>query len=425
MMHPTTSRSRARAALLAFGRPFRLVRLALVAGLALGAAACGDVVSPRGVTTPTTSEVTTIPLTLASIAVGGAHSCGLTAVGEPYCWGRNNFGQLGDGTQLDRGEPTRVGGASGPTFVAIAAGYAHSCGITGAGEMYCWGRNGSGQLGDSTFISRSEPTRVPNLVATGMTLGDAHTCAWSAAQGASVGAVSCWGDNSFGQLGDGTESLRVVPTALVAGTPDARIVSAGGAHTCAFLGADAASTSLRCWGSNDFRQIDGTRTWYRTQPTALDPVPDVVSVTTGSWHSCGLNATGVATCWGYNTGGQLGFASGAASGPGTVGGGHVFASLDAGDRATCGRTADGETWCWGANDEGQLGDSTQTGSVAPVRVRGPAMSAIAVGDAHACGLTPTNEVWCWGANAYGQVGDGTQERRLVPVRVMLTVELTS
>ena len=360
------------------------------------------------------------PLELASISAGATHTCGLTPLGVAYCWGHNADGQLGDGTQVDRAAPTRVGGSDGPTFVAIATGFAHTCGIRSGGAMYCWGRNSSGQLGDGTFVRRLEPTLVPNLSVNEMAVGDVHTCAWSHSLGGDRGPVWCWGDNSSGQLGDGTLTGRNAPTPIVAEFSGGRALRAGGAHTCGYLSQGASSTtSLRCWGSNDFRQIDNTTEFFRTTPTVPDPLPDVVSLASGTWFSCGLNAAGQATCWGLNDNGQLGFTSGSVSGPGAVSGGHAFTALDAGDRTSCGLTSGGEIWCWGANDQGQLGNGTQAGGATPVRVSSIAMSSVTVGDAHSCGIDTEGEAWCWGANQFGQLGDGTQQRRLVPVRVML------
>ena len=409
-----------RAAARACVRHVRKAFLTSASGIALVAAAgCTDVASPVDTRVPTSAEVSSEALTFTSLTVGAAHSCGLTADGAAWCWGRNSYGQLGYDTGADtlHAQPARVGGVDGPTFTRIAAGYGHTCGVTSSGDVYCWGRNGSGQLGDGTFVRHTTPTLVPNVTATDLTAGDEHTCAWTAVAGVSLGPVKCWGDNSFGQLGDGSLVTRTSPTPI-AGTMNARLVSAGGAHTCAFLGDDVDATSLYCWGSNDFRQIDGTQTWWRTQPTALDPVPNVVSVNAGSWHSCGVDADGAATCWGYNMFGRLGFVSGQASAPGAVGGNHAFAMIDAAGETTCGVTIGGEVWCWGANHKGQLGDSTVTSSVTPVLVRGPSMSTIGVGDVHGCGLDLQGKAWCWGNNAVGQLGDGTLEQRLEAVPVI-------
>lgn len=352
------------------------------------------------------------------IAAGAQHTCALTSEGIPYCWGRNEDGQLGDGTLVDRSVPVRVGGAGGPTFVTIGTGYAHSCGITAGGTVYCWGSNSTGQLGDGTTQRRTTPTPVPSITVAELTLGDVHTCAWSHALGDDRGPVWCWGDNSSGQLGDGTTTSRSTPTPLAGGWSGGRGLSAGGAHTCGFLIATGGtSTVLRCWGSNDFRQIDGTTTYFRTTPTALDPSPNVVTLTSGTWHVCGLDAVGAATCWGLNQSGQLGFSSGTSSAPQPVSGGHLFTTIDAGDRTTCGRTAAGEAWCWGANDQGQLGTGTLTASTTPVQVNGPALSSVTIGDAHACGVDAAGAAWCWGANAYGQLGDASTVRRTTPVRV--------
>ena len=154
-----------------------------------------------------------------SLVTGLQHACALSTAGAAHCWGGNGFGQLGDGTTTDRNAPAAVGG--GLTFVRLAAGEYHTCGITAAGAVHCWGRNTSGQLGDGTIVSKSSPTAV--TLPTGVTfralgLGELHSCAIAGLPSASgsgtttaTGAVYCWGDNEYGQLGDGAASGNNTP----------------------------------------------------------------------------------------------------------------------------------------------------------------------------------------------------------------------
>jgi alpha-tubulin suppressor-like RCC1 family protein len=149
----------------------------------------------------------------ASLAVGGYHSCGLTPAGAAYCWGTNARGRLGDGTTTDRWTPTAVLVPAGVTFTRLAAGVDHTCGLTPAGAAYCWGRNAFGQVGDGTTSHRLEPVAVvmpANVTFASLVAGWDYACGLSAA-----GAAYCWGWNGRGRLGDGTETPRLIPVRVI------------------------------------------------------------------------------------------------------------------------------------------------------------------------------------------------------------------
>src|SRR5437870_4737781 len=199
-------------------------------------------------------------LSFAALSAGGSYTCGLTASGVAYCWGFNAFGDLGDGTTTDRLVPTPVAG--GLSFAALSAGFAHTCGVTTSGAAYCWGFNGSGGLGDGTTTQRLVPTPVAGgltFAALSGATGGNYTCGVTTA-----GAAYCWGFNGSGNLGDGTTTQRLVPTPVAGGLPFAA-VSAGTNHTCGATTSGAAY----CWGDNTVGELgDGTRTG-RLVPTAV------------------------------------------------------------------------------------------------------------------------------------------------------------
>jgi len=280
------------------------------------------------------------------VATRGYHSCALLgADGTVWCWGRNVDGQLGNGTRApvdcaQRGvpcgssTPVQASGITGA--VAVIAGGYHTCALFGDGSAQCWGRNDDGQLGDGTFTTSSTAVRVGNLTgAAALTGGFYHTCAVL-----SDFTVQCWGRNAEGQLGNGTTVGTRAPD-RVAGLPSASAVSGGFHHTCALL----SDQTVQCWGENLDGQLgDGTTTSSST-PVPVRGITGAVAVSAGILHTCALLANGTVKCWGAvgNGFGQLG--NGATTGSSTpvtvTGTGVVWtssngavATIDAGGRAT-------------------------------------------------------------------------------------------
>src|SRR5439155_9939321 len=199
----------------------------------------------------TSTPVTVIGIVNAiDVIAGGGHTCALLADRTIRCWGRNALGQLGNGSVVDTNTPA-VPALGVTDVVAAAAGRFHTCAIAANGGMWCWGRNDFGQLGDGTTTGSSVPVSVNGIssaVAAGTNVG--HTCAVL-----SDGTIRCWGRNAFGELGNGTIGDSLAPV-RVSGITDARAVTAGINHTCALL-----SSGLRCWGLNGSGQLgDGTTT---------------------------------------------------------------------------------------------------------------------------------------------------------------------
>jgi alpha-tubulin suppressor-like RCC1 family protein len=349
------------------------------------------------------------------IVSGSAHTCALTSAGAVKCWGDNVFGQLGDGTTTDRSTPVDVVGlSSGVT--ALAAGSAHTCAVTSGGAVKCWGQSGYGQLGDGTYWGEhSTPVDVVGLTNSviALTAGWGHTCAL-----VSGGAVKCWGYNGEGELGDGTTTQRNTPVDVVGLTSSGTALAAGLYHTCSVT----SSGAVKCWGNNDSGQL-GDGTYWEDRSTPVDVVgltSGVTALATGDFHTCALVSGGVVKCWGENTSGQLG--NDATTNRSTpvevVGLTSAVTALEGGSAHTCALASGGSVKCWGDNSSGQLGDGTTTQRSMPVEVVGltGAGVALAAGSAHTCVVTSSGAVKCWGANHYGQLGNSTTQRS-VPVDV--------
>jgi len=234
----------------------------------------------------------------ASLTAGYYHACGVTAGGAAYCWGYGFSGQLGDGTMTDhRSSPAPVTG--GVRFASLTGGYWHTCGLTTQGVAYCWGNNNWGQLGDSTRTARSTTGQVAGgIVFAKLTAGGRHSCGLSPA-----GAAYCWGWNGFGQLGDGTTIIRLTPVPVV--VPGGLVfvsIATGWYHTCALTAGGVAY----CWGFNHYGQLGDGTTTDRVTPSAVAGGLVFANLAPGVDHTCGMTTGGVAYCWGSNNYGQLG-----------------------------------------------------------------------------------------------------------------------
>ena len=306
------------------------------------------------------------------ISAGERHTCAVTSDDLAYCWGGNDWGQLGDGTNMDRSSPVRV---MGHHFRQIRAGYLHTCGITPTNVAFCWGNNDEGQLGTGGSQTMT-PVRVARaLLWRQVIAGASHTCGVT-----TDNKGYCWGANFFGELGDGTQTNRNKP-ALVA-------------------------------GGHSFRQVVPGGGWF----------PDYVEPFVDDGHSCGLTTDGKAWCWGLNQYGELGTGMNSLT-PAAVAGGRSYRFINTGWLHTCAVTLSNVVFCWGSNGEGQLGVGSGTsGSPSPVRVAGGLeFNAVTVGTLgrHSCAWTTVDrKAYCWGLNSNGQLGDGTTTTRFKPTAVL-------
>ena len=327
--------------------------------------------------------------TVVSLAAGSAHSCAVLANGSAKCWGSGQSGRLGNGRTLDSFTTVAVYGLDGTqaskTAVSLATGSAHTCAVLGDGSAKCWGGNGSGQLGTYSDYSISTPEPVrdidgasPGATAISISAGAAQSCAVLA-----DGSAKCWGSNTSGRLGRGTDEDSLVPvlvSGLTGGTPatTVRSISTAVLHTCAVLGTGAVS----CWGANFNGQLGDGTTDASNAPVAVpdidgsSPAKTAIAVSLGDAHSCALLATGAVKCWGGDDRNELG------SGPGTsltplpvtdVDGSSLdktAVALAVGGTHSCVVLATGTTKCWGGNTRGELGSNTGTSETAPVSVPG-------------------------------------------------------
>ncbi len=363
-----------------------------------------------------------VGLNAVELAVGYYHSCVRSAAGAVRCWGYNGDGALGDGSITVRTGSVAVDGLdSGVTH--ITAGTYHNCALAAGGVLKCWGKNNTGQVGnDAVAAAVTRPVNVMNLtipvaeVAAGME----HTCVR-----ASANRVHCWGGNAYGRssFGDTQSVLSVLRPQPVSGLPSplARL-SLRGNTAC---GATRQGT-VSCWGNNSAGQIGDALTLSNADliqqagPRDVVDLDNVTDVAAGGLHACALRADRTVWCWGSNAYGQLGDQTALQRRrPVQVVGIVDAVQIAAGPSYTCARTAPGAVWCWGLNDNGQLGIGSTSNSLQAVRAVGLEQNVvdISLGHSHACAARNDGKVLCWGLNGNGQLGDGTTTQRTVPTLV--------
>lgn len=335
---------------------------------------------------------------------------GQTIGGAVQAWGWNADGQLGDGTTIRRRLlPNSVVKLTNVTD--LTAGYAHNLALSADGSVWAWGNNHFGQLGDGTTNSRSRPVQV-------LDLGEVMTLAAGVNHSLALkpdGTVLAWGYNVYGQLGDGTTRDRQLPvpvdnltnvTALEAGYQSLALRDDG---------------TVWAWGYNGYGQLgDGTIT-DRPTPASIGTLSNVTAIAAAFLHSLALKQDGTVWAWGHNGYGQLGDGTTADRPlPGQVQNLTNVIALAASGYHSLALKADGTVWAWGNNHYGQLGDgSSGTIRSNPVQVAGlTEVVAIDVGLWHSLALKQDGTVWAWGNNQYGQLGDGTNTNRSLPVRVL-------
>jgi len=382
-----------------------------------------------------------------AIATGSRHSCALLQNKTVQCWGRNNEGQLGIGnSSTPKLTPVEVTTLNNADVIAIGASGLTTCALTGTGEVWCWGYNAYGQVGDNNMPNNAvSPQKVIPGNAKELAVGGLHVCArlidgkvqcWglnskgqlgiagdtqnkqTPTDAAAVGSVRylaaggsttcarrlsddviiCWGDNTSGQLGTGSVSLSNNPPLGVVETQQSinifSAIALGEAHTCALN----SQSNLSCWGRNDFSQLGNNQ---------LNILTNVTDIAAGANHTCAINDAKL-YCWGKDDIGQLGGSNLSQNKP--VIDLNQVAVMATGEAHTCANhTVYGLPYCWGNNDFGQLGPSAVAGGQVNF-TQLSSVSIMAAGKRHTCAVgnyIGQNGLYCWGLNDVAQLGNMT------------------
>lgn len=349
------------------------------------------------------------------VSAGDRHSCAIKSNNTLWCWGRGADGRLGDGFTTDRNTPTIVAGE----WSKVAAGGSHTCAIRSDGALRCWGDNEFGQLGNG-LSGFGESSSLPDVVNsavnwTDITAGSNFTCGIKL-----DGTLWCWGQNYFGQIGQGDsggQDTHDLPTQIGTETQWRSVKASGtGDHVCAYKQDD----SFWCWGDNGYGQlgegsvVDGTNQ-YSLVPVPVNPDTDWASISLGYYHSCAIKENGSLWCWGDNTDGTVGDGSQLdKSIPVQVGSDLDWKQVSANSEHTCAVKTTGSLWCWG-NNGGD--DILGLGPIASFTVLPSPQQLgtdtdwekVSTGTTHSCALKTNGSIYCWGNGASGRLAQDSTD----------------
>jgi alpha-tubulin suppressor-like RCC1 family protein len=374
-----------------------------------------------------------------AVSAGGGIACALLSGGTVECWGANTIGELGAGSSTGPDvcgvnqcstTPVAVSGLSGVTAISVGA-TPSACALLSGGTVECWGDNTNGELGDGTTAGSDTPVAVSGLSdVRAISVGVESACALL-----SGGTVECWGDDEYGVLGSTTGpdnctfgSCSTTPVA-VAGLNDVTTVSVGSSSACALL----SGGTVECWGDSTYGELGngsttGPDTCHHavfstlgagsadgpcsTTPVAVTGLTDVTAISVGVGSACAVLSGGTVQCWG------LGYDTMTSSTtPVMVTGLTGVTAISVGEQSACAVLSGGTVECWGDNSEGELGNGTTTGpaNCADASCRSTpgtvscltGATAVSVDSDSACALLSGGTVQCWGRNELGQLGNGT------------------
>jgi alpha-tubulin suppressor-like RCC1 family protein len=344
------------------------------------------------------------------IAAGKLHTLAIKSDGTLWAWGKNDYGQLGNGMTADCPDPVQIGTAT--NWQDVSAGDYHSIALTTEGALWAWGYNYYGQLGSGDYASKTIPEQEGSHGDwTHISAGRYHTAGIK-----SDGTLWTWGDNHHGQLGNDSTTKSNVPVQENSHGTWAH-VSAGASHTMAIKSDD----TLWAWGWNFYGQLGDNSTTDRHVPAQENTGSLWCCVNAGSGHTAAIKNDGTLWSWGINHRGQLGDGSNVFSKKTPAQestGSDSWMSISVGNDFTIATQTNGSLWGWGINTYGQIGDGTTKHGLVPHQESwtDSDWDKISAGGNHATALKQDGTLWSWGDNGFGQLGDGNTTIRHIPVQ---------
>lgn len=367
----------------------------------------------------------------------GSYSEALGSDGNIYVWGNNDNGRLGIGstTTASVPTPTKLAAPAGVSFKQVSAGGYHSLALTTDGQVYAWGTNGSGQLGNNSTTNSPAPVKVQ--IPAGVTIAqvsagnDVHSLAL-----ASNGTLYAWGANYSGQLGNGTATNSLVP--VVVNAPATGVTFTQVAANSDFSVGLGSDSKVYAWGTNWSNQLGDGTTTTRNVPTPVQGLPAaaIKKVAADQWSGFAIAADGSLWGWGTNNNGQLGVGdmnNRTTAVKTQAPSGVTFSDVSASSATTVAIGSDGKSYAWGNNQYGQFGNGPSTvgnnkASALPLPVTMPAgvtFSQLSAGANLTLAVGSDGNTYAWGRNASGEIGDGTTTLRNVPTLVATTPTVTA
>jgi len=388
--------------------------------------------------------------TITEVSLGSSHSSAITSKGRIFTWGYNFYGQLGDGTNINKDIPTEITSKfnlnTGETITSVSLGSNYSSAITSEGRIFTWGYGVYGQIGDGTTANRYTPIEITSNFGldvgetiTSASLGSNHSSAIS-----SEGRIFIWGSNAFGQIGDGTTTDRYIPIEITGNFS----LNVGETITGVSLGSNHSSAitsegKIFIWGFNSDGQLGDGTTTNRDTPTeitsnfTLYTGETITTVSLGYAHSSAITSEGRIFTWGANANGELG--------DGTIANRYtpteitsdfslsieeIITSVSLGINHSAAITSEGRIFAWGYNGNGQIGDGTTTNRYTPTEITSnlslnteEIITKVSIGSNHSSAITSEGRIFTWGYNGNGQIGDGTTTNRYTPTEITLSISL--
>lgn len=332
-----------------------------------------------------------------TIEAGYDHNLYINNNQELYAWGKNTAGQLGDKSLIDKATPVLL--ASDLTWANVSAGNYHNLAIKIDGTLWAWGNNANGQLGNGTTVAQNIPVKIgtdQNWISTAV--GNNHSLALKA-----NGTLWAWGNNASGQLGINSTVASKTPVQIGSDT-NWVYVSAGYGHSIAIKN----DGTLWAWGLNNQGQLGDNSKINKLIPTQIGLDTNWLKVDGGYYHSLAIKSDSTLWTWGYNNKGQLGFGNNSSTTlPTKVGNEHNWIEVSAGNLHSTGLKSNNTIWAWGDNSSGQLGLGNTTNQLSPIMIKNSNdWVAISAGYAHTIALKNNGEIWVSGDNSFGQLGKG-------------------
>jgi len=332
---------------------------------------------------------------------------------EIYAWGHNDDGQLGDGTQNDRYSPMKIM-VNSDTFKDTDVGKLFTLALTEMGDIYAWGNNAFGQLGDFTTINKDIPNKVNlnGITFSQISAGGFHSMALS-----STGDIYTWGNNEFGELGNNSTVDLSSPTKISVSGVKFKAVSAGNYHSMAL----STTGELYTWGYNSYGQLGNNSKTRLNIPTNIT-VDGVCfqKISAGDNHSVALSTTGDVYTWGYGLDGRLGNGSSTNTLIPTIidiNGGEII-EISAGGSNTAAINSNGQLYTCGDNLNGQIGDNTIEDKLTFTLISGSLYEDVEYGNNICMAINPDGKIYTWGNNNYGQLGNGTYIDKHIPTKMI-------